>query len=92
MFAANPTFSTAATTDAIRPVLVSTFRGGKLKRRGTKRHARGGFYPSVMGSFVANAQSVVAPAAMMTAYRTMNKSTSRKKSRKHRKSTRRHRI
>ena len=56
--------TTAATPDAIRPVLVSTFKGGRRTRR-----SRGGFYPSVMGSFIANAQSVIAPAAMLTAYR-----------------------
>ena len=91
--------STAPTEDAVRPVLHSTFRvgggkkvrklrGRKLSRKLTKltRRRQGGFYPSVMGSFIANAQTAVLPATLMTAFQ-MNKSAP--KSRRH--TTKRHR-
>jgi serine/threonine protein kinase len=59
--------STAPTSSEIRPVLLSTFQsaGGRKTRR------RGGFSPSVMGGFVANAQSAIVPLALYAVYHTM---------------------
>jgi hypothetical protein len=61
--------STAATPDAIRPVLLAT-RGGsrKMNRKNLKR---GGFVPSIMGPFAANAQAAIVPAALYMVYHTM---------------------
>jgi hypothetical protein len=61
--------STAPTETAIRPVLNSTFHIGAGKRR--TRRSRGGFSPSIMGSFIANAQAAIVPATMYLAYHTM---------------------
>jgi hypothetical protein len=71
-----PVVSTGATDTEIRPVLASTFKGGKRKanrqtRRLSLRSARGGFTPSVMGSFIANAQAAIVPLAFYTVYHTM---------------------
>ena len=62
-----PAVSTAPTSSEIRPVLLSTFQsaGGRKTRR------RGGFSPSVMGGFVANAQSAIVPLALYAVYHTM---------------------
>ena len=85
-----PILSTAPTDTAIRPVLASTFKvgGGTRRRRDRKgRQARfGGFTPSVMGPFIANAQAAVVPLAFYGVYHTMvkkntgssNKSSTRK--------------
>ncbi len=79
----SPVVSTMPTDSAIRPVLLSTFKGGKrTRRRGTK----GGFNPSVMGPFVANVQTAIAPLAMYSTYRVFNGKASAKKSRSSRKS------
>lgn len=59
--------STAPTVDAIRPVLTSTFQTGGKTRSSLKR---GGFAPSVMGSFIANAQAAIVPLALYTVYHT----------------------
>ena len=59
--------STAPTQYEIRPVLSSTFQAGGKRSR---KH-RGGFAPSIMGSFVANAQAAVVPLAMYLVYHTM---------------------
>jgi len=68
MFAAP---SGAPTHADVRPVLLATsvpaLTGGK---RSTRR-VRGGFVPSVMGSFTANAQAAVVPAALYLVYHTM---------------------
>ena len=67
-----PAPSTAPTANAIRPVLLSTFPAGQSG--GTRRSAKkmsGGFSPSVMGGFVANAQAVAVPLVLYLAYHTM---------------------
>ncbi len=67
-----PIISSAPTANDVRPVMVSTFQAGagRSTRRSTRR-ARGGFSPSVMGSFVANAQAAIVPLALYTVYHTM---------------------
>ncbi len=79
--------STAPTANAVRPVLLSTFpagqTGGTRRRRGARMS--GGFSPSVMGGFVANAQAVAVPLVLYLAYHTMvpkKGSKTRKSSRK----------
>jgi hypothetical protein len=64
-----------------RPVLNHT--GGTRKHRGTRKHKsckckKGGFYPTVMGSFLRNASRLV-PAVVYSGYKLMNKT---RKSRK----------
>lgn len=64
--------STAPTANAVRPVLLSTFPAGQTggtRRRGARMS--GGFSPSVMGGFVANAQAVAVPLVLYLAYHTM---------------------
>jgi hypothetical protein len=86
--------STAPTADAVRPVLLSTFQTGgtRSKRRG----ARGGFSPSVMGGFMANAQAAIVPLALYALYRTVAPPKTRKSGGKRRnnsrKNTRKHRA
>ena len=67
--------SGAPTSTDIRPILVATsvptLTGGKRKRNNTRRSLRGGFVPSVMGSFTANAQAAIVPAALYLVYHTM---------------------
>jgi hypothetical protein len=82
-----PAPSTAPTANAVRPVLLSTFSagqtGGTRRRRGARMS--GGFSPSVMGGFVANAQAVAVPLVLYLAYHTMvpkKGSKTRKSSRK----------
>jgi len=64
--------SSAPTMADVRPILVSTGvpQLGGRRRRGTRR-TRGGFVPSIMGSFTANAQAAVVPAALYLVYHTM---------------------
>lgn len=61
-----PAPSSAPTYSEIRPVLASTFQTG-----GKTRRLRGGFAPSVMGGFVANAQAAIVPLALYMVYHTM---------------------
>jgi hypothetical protein len=75
-----PPLTSLPTSTDIRPVMLSTAPmsalmagGGALAYR--KRHARhrrsrtrGGFSPSIMGSFVANAQAAIVPAALYLVY------------------------
>lgn len=79
----SPVVSTMPTDSAIRPVLLSTFKGGKRTRR---RSVKGGFNPSMMGPFVANVQTAIAPLAMYSTYRVFNGKT--KKSPRNRSSRR----
>ena len=78
--------STNSTANTVRPVLLSTFpaqSGGTRRGRGGKMS--GGFSPSVMGGFVANAQAVAVPLVLYLAYHTMvpkKGSKTRKSSRK----------
>jgi hypothetical protein len=61
--------TTAPTADMVRPVLPATFvQTGGRKARMTRK--RGGFYPSVMGSFLANAQAAIVPLALYALYHT----------------------
>jgi hypothetical protein len=62
--------STAPTSTEIRPVLLSTMPVSNLLQNGGTRRARktGGFAPSLMGSFVANAQTAVVPLALYAVY------------------------
>lgn len=62
-----PGVSTAPTDLAVRPVLNSTFKVG-----GSRRY-RGGFSPSIMGSFIDNAQRAIVPLVFLTASQMMPK-------------------
>lgn len=54
--------SAQPTDAAIRPVLNSTFKvGGRSAKRG-------GFSPTIMGSFLKNAQNAIVPLALYSAY------------------------
>lgn len=59
--------STAPTAVDIRPILMAQ-KGAGRTRRGAKR---GGFVPSIMGPFAANAQAAIVPAALYLVYHTM---------------------
>lgn len=61
--------TTAVTPSEIRPVLMQT---------GARRY-KGGFSPSVMGSFVSNAQAAIVPAALYLVYHTLVPKTSLRK-------------
>ncbi len=78
--------STAPTADAVRPVLLSTFQTGGTRSK--RRSARGGFSPSVMGGFMANAQAAIVPLALYALYRTVAPPKTRKSGGKHRKNSR----
>lgn len=57
--------STNPTATEIRPVLLSQAGAGRTRRM------RGGFVPSIMGPFAANAQAAIVPAALYLVYHTM---------------------
>ena len=63
-----PAPSTAPTSTDIRPILPATTTP---QLGGRSRRVRGGFSPSVMGSFTANAQAAVVPLALYAAYHTL---------------------
>jgi len=64
-----PVVTTAPTAFEIRPVLMSTNPPSSLLSGGARRTRKhGGFAPSIMGSFVANAQSAVVPLALYAVY------------------------
>ncbi len=66
-----PAPSTAPTAYEIRPVLNATFKAsGGARRRSLRRGraTRGGFSPSIMGPFVANAQAAIVPLALYGLY------------------------
>ena len=65
-----PAPSSAPTYTELRPVLSSTFQSGAGRGK-TRRSHRGGFAPSIMGSFVANAQAAIVPLALYAVYHTM---------------------
>lgn len=82
-----PAPSTAPTANAVRPVLLSTFPAGQTGGTRRTKKMSGGFSPSVMGGFVANAQAVAVPLVLYLAYHTMvpkkgNGSKTRRSSRK----------
>ena len=68
-----PPLTSLPTSTDIRPVMLATapmsalMAGGGNARRRTRR-ARGGFSPSVMGSFISNAQAAIVPAALYLVY------------------------
>jgi hypothetical protein len=59
----------------VRPVLPATFQSpllsGQTGGRRTRRSHRGGFSPSVMGGFIANAQAAIVPLALYAVYHTV---------------------
>lgn len=67
-----PALSSLPTSTDIRPIMLSTapmsalLAGGARTRR--TRKARGGFSPSIMGSFIPNAQAAIVPAALYLIY------------------------
>jgi hypothetical protein len=65
-----PAPSTAPTAYEIRPVLPATFKasGGARGSRRVSHRTRGGFSPSIMGPFVANAQAAIVPLALYGLY------------------------
>ncbi len=73
-----PAPSTAATPEEIRPILYATvppsalLKGGRRtgKSRRFSRRAHGGFVPSVMGGFLANAERAIVPLALYMVYHT----------------------
>jgi hypothetical protein len=65
-----PVVTTAPTATEIRPVLYSTFQAGAGRKTRSGRRTRGGFSPSVMGSFIANAQAAIVPLALYAVYHT----------------------
>jgi len=74
--------STAPTATDIRPILESTAMpqlGGSRHRN--QRH-RGGFSPSIMGSFTSNAQAAIVPLALYAVYHTLVPKKGTKKSSK----------
>ncbi len=66
-----PTTLTSAPTETmVRPVLASTFHQTGAGKRARTMRKKGGFYPSVMGPFLANAQAAIVPLALYTVYHT----------------------
>jgi hypothetical protein len=76
--------SSAPTPNAVRPALLSTFPTAGNQMGGTRRNRRmqGGFSPSIMGGFVANAQAVAVPLVLYLAYHTMVPKKGNNKTRK----------
>lgn len=71
-----PAPSTAANPENIRPILYATvppsalMKGGRSRRLRKSRRAHGGFVPSVMGGFLANAEKAIVPLALYMVYHT----------------------
>ena len=61
-----PPISSAPSDGYIRPVMLATAPTQGMMTGGAR--TRGGFAPSVMGSFVANAQAAIVPAALYLVY------------------------
>lgn len=53
-------------------------RSNTKKKNGTKRRYRGGFYPSVMGNFVAGASKYIVPLALYAGFKLLNRPTHKK--------------
>lgn len=64
-----------ASGNTVRPSI-----GGK--RRRTYRKKKGGFYPSVMGNFVAGASKYVVPLALYAGFKLMNRPTHKNRRRR----------
>jgi hypothetical protein len=76
----SPVITSQPTAYDVRPVMYASPRqvGGKTRRaRGERK--RGGFSPSVMGSFVAKAQAAIVPLALYLVYHTTVPKTGSKK-------------
>ena len=77
----------------VRPAIGGTrsTRTRSMKKRSTK--TRGGFYPSVMGNFVAGASKYIVPLALFAGYKLMQKTqrTRKQRTRKQRTRTRKQR-
>ena len=66
-----PPISSAPTSTDIRPVMLATAPMSALMAGGARRRtrrSRGGFSPSIMGSFIPNAQAAIVPAALYLIY------------------------
>jgi hypothetical protein len=63
--------STAPTATEIRPILEATRMPQLGGSRGRTRKHRGGFSPSIMGSFTSNAQAAIVPLALYAVYHTL---------------------
>jgi hypothetical protein len=79
--------STAPTATDIRPILQSTAMPQLGGSRNRKQKHRGGFSPSIMGSFTSNAQAAIVPLALYAVYHTLvPKKGTRKSTKKSRRS------
>jgi len=58
--------------------MVRSAIGGKRSKRSTKK--RGGFYPSVMGNFVAASSKYITPLALFAAYKLMKHPSKKRRS------------
>jgi hypothetical protein len=65
------TLTTQPTATMVRPVLPSTFVQTGAGRKARMTRKRGGFYPSIMGPFLANAQAAIVPLALYALYHTL---------------------
>lgn len=70
-----PALSSLPTSTDIRPIMLSTAPmsallagGARTRRTRRSRKTRGGFAPSIMGSFIPNAQAAIVPAALYLIY------------------------
>ena len=66
-----PPLTSLPTSTDIRPVMLATAPMSALMAGGARRRTRrssGGFSPSVMGSFIPNAQAAIVPAALYLIY------------------------
>ena len=66
-----PPLTSLPTSTDIRPVMLATAPTSALMAGGARRRtrrSRGGFSPSVMGSFIPNAQAAIVPAALYLIY------------------------
>jgi len=66
-----PPLTSLPTSTDIRPVMLATAPMSALMAGGARhrsRRSRGGFSPSVMGSFIPNAQAAIVPAALYLIY------------------------
>jgi len=66
-----PPLTSLPTSTDIRPVMIATAPSSELMAGGARRRtrrSRGGFSPSVMGSFISNAQAAIVPAALYLVY------------------------
>ena len=67
----------------VRPAI-----GGLRSTKKRSTRTRGGFYPSVMGNFVAGASKYIVPIALFAGYKLMKKAPTRRKQRTRKQRTR----